>query len=276
MPNPSVSPCAPDSAGIPNRLNYGRQHYVFSPSPNDDVRRTGVIMDGRWVAYLRVSTERQGKSGLGIEAQRAAVNAFLNGGAWSLLSEFVEVESGKRNDRPMLAEALQACRMTGATLLIAKLDRLSRDAHFLIGLQRAGVAFRACDMPEADGFVVGIMAMVAQREREMISARTKAALAVAKARGVKMGGFRGHVPDAALATEARRRSAAEYADTVGPTIEAAHAEGLSLRQIAARMIERGIKTPKGGAWTAASVRAVLLRRQGSGAASPPTVAKMSQ
>lgn len=234
------------------------------------------MMDGRWIAYLRVSTERQGKSGLGIEAQRAAVATFLRGGAWSLLSEFVEVESGKRNDRPMLAEALQACRMTGATLLIAKLDRLSRDAHFLIGLQRAGVAFRACDMPEADGFVVGIMAMVAQREREMISARTKAALAVAKARGVKMGGFRGHIPDPTLATEARRRTAAEYADTVGPVIESAHAEGLSLRQIAARMVERGIRTPKGGAWSAGAVRAVLVRRGVVQPAQCLGVAKMPQ
>lgn len=225
-------------------------------------------MGGKWVAYLRVSTAQQGQSGLGIEAQRAAVQAFLNGGCWTLLGEYVEVESGKRNDRPKLAEALHACRLTGATLLIAKLDRLSRDAHFLIGLQRAGVSFRACDMPEADGFVVGIMAMVAQREREMISARTKAALAAAKARGVKMGGFRGVLPDGRLGAEARRAAAADYAGTVGPTIEALHAQGLSLRQIAAQMAERGIRTPLGGTWTASAVRSVLLRRQAASRATP--------
>src|SRR3982751_4388726 len=142
---------------------------------------------GRYVSYLRVSTDRQGRSGLGLEAQRRAVEDFLNGGRWELIDEFVEVESGKREDRPKLAEALALCRLHNATLVIAKLDRLSRDAAFLLGLQKAGVRFVAADMPEANELVVGIMAVVAQAERKMISARTKAALTAAKARGVRLG-----------------------------------------------------------------------------------------
>src|SRR5829696_8139354 len=108
---------------------------------------------GRFVSYLRVSTDRQGKSGLGLEAQRKAVEDFLNGGRWELVEEFVEVESGKRDDRPKLAEAMARCRLHNATLVIAKLDRLSRDAHFLLGLQKAGVKVIAVDMPEADNFI---------------------------------------------------------------------------------------------------------------------------
>src|SRR5215210_1373416 len=145
------------------------------------------MAQGRFVSYLRVSTDRQGRSGLGLEGQRKAVTDFLNGGRWDLIAEFVEVESGKRDDRPKLAEALALCRLHNATLVIAKLDRLSRDAAFLLGLQKAGVRFVAADMPEANELVVGIMAVVAQAERKMISARTKAALAAAKAKGVQFG-----------------------------------------------------------------------------------------
>jgi DNA invertase Pin-like site-specific DNA recombinase len=124
---------------------------------------------------------------LGLEAQRSAVETFLNGGRWKVINEFVEIESGSRDDRPKLAEALSVCRLHNATLVIAKLDRLSRDAHFLLGLTKAGVRFVAADMPEANEMVVGMMAVVAQAERKMISQRTKAALAAAKARGVKLG-----------------------------------------------------------------------------------------
>ena len=145
---------------------------------------------GNFVSYLRVSTGRQGQSGLGIEAQRAAVTEYLNGGNWQVIKEFVEVESGSRNDRPELAKAMSLCRLRNATLVIAKIDRLSRDAHFLLGLQKSGVRFVAADMPEANEMVVGIMAVVAQAERKMISVRTKSALAAAKARGVKLGGVR--------------------------------------------------------------------------------------
>nr|WP_321182344.1 recombinase family protein [Methylobacterium sp. Leaf122] len=143
-----------------------------------------------FVAYLRVSTQRQGRSGLGLEAQRKAVADFLAGGSWRHVAELVEVESGARDARPRLAEALALCRLHGATLVIAKLDRLSRDAAFLLNLQKAGVRFVAADMPEANELVelvVGIMAVVAQAERKMISARTKAALAAAKAWGVRLG-----------------------------------------------------------------------------------------
>src|SRR5919107_4055060 len=118
------------------------------------------MAEGRFVSYLRVSTDRQGRSGLGLEAQRKAVEDFLNGGRWKLIAEFVEVESGKRDDRPRLKEALALCRLHNAVLVIAKLDRLSRDAHFLLGLQKAGVRFVAADMPEANEILVGIMAGV--------------------------------------------------------------------------------------------------------------------
>jgi DNA invertase Pin-like site-specific DNA recombinase len=145
------------------------------------------MAEGRFISYLRVSTDKQGRSGLGLEAQRKAVADYLNGGRWTLVTEVVEVESGKRADRPKLAEALRLCRLHNATLVIAKLDRLSRDAHFLLGLQKAGVRFVAADMPEANEMVVGIMAVVAQAERKMISHRIKVALAAAKARGQKLG-----------------------------------------------------------------------------------------
>src|SRR5918998_5480233 len=148
------------------------------------------MAEGRFVSYLPVSTARQGKSGLGLEAQRKAVADYLNGGDWKLVAEVVEVESGKNTDRPKLAEALRLCRVHSATLVIAKLDRLSRDAHFLLGLEKAGVDFVAADMPHANRLTVGIMAMVADEERRMISRRTKDALAAAKGRGVTLGGIR--------------------------------------------------------------------------------------
>jgi DNA invertase Pin-like site-specific DNA recombinase len=132
-----------------------------------------------FVGYVRVSTDRQGKSGLGLEAQQAAVDQFVAGRGVDarLLKTFTEVESGKRRDnRPELEAAMHHAKITGSKLLIAKLDRLSRDAHFLLGLQKAGVPFVACDMPDANNLTVGIMALVAQQEREAISQRTKAGL----------------------------------------------------------------------------------------------------
>src|SRR4051794_13068985 len=141
---------------------------------------------GKFVSYLRVSTKRQGESGLGLEAQRKAVSDFLNGGNWQLVEEQVEVESGKHDhNRPALRKALEACKVYGATLVIARLDRLSRNAHFLTGLHDAGIKFVATDTPEANERT--IMAAVAQAERRMISERTKAALQAAKARGVELG-----------------------------------------------------------------------------------------
>jgi DNA invertase Pin-like site-specific DNA recombinase len=224
---------------------------------------------GKFVSYLRVSTERQGRSGLGLEAQRNAVTEHLNGGDWELLSEFVEVESGRRNDRPKLAEALHRARVTGATLLIAKLDRLSRDAHFLLGLERAGIEFVACDMPHANRLTVGIMALVAEQEREAISQRTRAALAAAKARGTKLGnpnganvlrGVGAGKPGWTAGAEGNKRSAEEFASRVLPVIVDIRAGGTSsLEGIAAELNARGILTPRRGAWYPASVKRVLAR-----------------
>ena len=127
------------------------------------------MAEGKFVSYLRVSTARQGRSGLGLEAQRQAVTDWLDGGRWTLVKEFVEVESGKHADRPQLEKALQLCRLLGAKLIIAKLDRLSRDVHFLTGLEKAGIEFVCADMPEANRLTIHIMAVMAQHEREAIS-----------------------------------------------------------------------------------------------------------
>src|SRR5215472_8539959 len=146
---------------------------------------------GKYIAYYRVSTERQGKSGLGLDAQRTAVIDYLNGGGWKLLGEFTEVETGKGRNalarRPQLKAAIEVCRKQKATLLIAKLDRLARNVHFISGLMESGVEFVAVDMPMANRLTVHILAAVAEHEREMISARTKAALQAAKAKGTKLG-----------------------------------------------------------------------------------------
>ncbi|MCB5945839.1 recombinase family protein [Acidocella sp. KAb 2-4] len=218
------------------------------------------MADGKFISYLRVSTAKQGQSGLGLEAQRAAIAGYLNGGQWALLQEFVEVESGKDNDRPQLVAAFEACRLTGAKLLIAKLDRLSRDAHFLLGLDKAGVEFVAVDMPNANRLTVHLMAVIAQGEREMISARTKAALAAAKERGTVLGGFRGGPKvDHRQGTAALVKRADDFAARVGPMIAGMKAEGLSLGEIAARLNERQIRTARGGAWVAMTVKRALDR-----------------
>ena len=224
---------------------------------------------GKHVAYYRVSTGKQGRSGLGLEAQREAVRTYLNGGKWELVSEFTEVESGKRHEnRPKLQEALELCKLTGATLIVAKLDRLSRDAAFLLTLQNAGARFVCADMPDANSLTVGIMALVAQQEREAISSRTKAALAAAKARGVKLGGSRDTPPPPpphALgnkeSAKARTAKSIDHAKSVMNEIERARDAGAqSLRQIAAVLNDRGINTPRpGGKWQAAQVKAVIER-----------------
>jgi DNA invertase Pin-like site-specific DNA recombinase len=171
------------------------------------------MTSGKFVAYYRVSAQRQGKSGLGLDAQRSAVQEYLNGGNWRIVAEYTEVESGKRKDRPMLGDALKACRIHGAKLVIAKLDRLARNAHFLLGLQEAGVEFIAVDMPTVNRMVVGILALVAEDEAKRISERTKAALAAAKRRGVKLGGIlEGHKPFSAKASMAGVRARVERAN----------------------------------------------------------------
>ncbi|WP_316232894.1 recombinase family protein [Bradyrhizobium sp. SZCCHNPS2010] len=225
------------------------------------------MAEGAFVSYCRVSTARQGKSGLGLEAQREAVSRYLNGGQWSLVAEFTEVESGKRNDRPELAKALRACRVYGAKLVIAKLDRLSRDAHFLLGLEKAGVDFVAADMPHANRLTVGIMAMVADEERRMISQRTKAALAAAKKRGVQLGGDRG----AKLSRTARQAGrdaqaarATERAADLGPIIRDLEANGItSLNGLAKALTQRMVPTPRGSnTWSAVQVARMIARLRG--------------
>ncbi|ACL62537.1 recombinase family protein [Methylobacterium nodulans] len=210
----------------------------------------------RYVSYLRVSTGRQGRSGLGLEAQRAAVAAHAAGGR--IVAELVEVESGRRADRPELGRAHRA------TLVVAKLDRLARDAHFLLGLHKAGVDFVACDMPSANRLTVGIMALVAEEEATLISARTKAALAAAKARGVKLGGFRGRAGTAreiAIANAARNAKADAFAANLAPVLGRLDPDGrLLLRELAAALDAEEIPTATGrGRWTAAGVRRVRAR-----------------
>ena len=222
------------------------------------------MAEGRFVSYLRVSTQKQGASGLGLEAQRQAVADFLNGGKWHLVKELVEIESGKVDERPKLAEAMALCRIHNATLVIAKLDRLSRDAHFLLGLQKAGVRFVAADMPEANEMIVGIMAVVAQAERKMISARTKAALSAAKARGTKLGGDRGNLTDEirvrgrSNGLDVRQGAARRRSSDLAPVIEDIRAMGISsARGMAAELNARGIPTARGGLWSAIQVQRVL-------------------
>lgn len=221
----------------------------------------------RAVAYYRVSTDKQGRSGLGLEAQREAVRAFLDGNGWPPLAEFTEVESGKRDDRPELAKALEACRLYKATLVIAKLDRLSRDAHFLLGLEKSGVDFVACDMPHANRLTVRIMAVVADEERQMISARTKAALAAAKARGTTLGGFKGYSPseeDRTKALQARWDKAMAQVALLAPKIEELQRAGVtSLSGIAKALNEQGITTDRGGQWHPTSVARLLEKLENS-------------
>lgn len=231
-----------------------------------------------FVAYARVSTERQGRSGLGLEAQEAAIRAFLRPGDTLLTPTFVEVESGRRADRPELAKALSRCRATGATLLVAKLDRLSRNARFLLsvveGTGDAGVIF--LDVPTLPAgpigkFMLTQMAAVAELEAGLIASRTKAALAAAKARGKTLGGVRPgqRVPDAeagrrgaAASVEARQRKADHAAHRALPVVAQMRAEGASLTAIAEALQARGVSTPrKGGTWTATAVRRVLLRTE---------------
>lgn len=220
---------------------------------------------GAFISYLRVSTAKQGQSGLGLDAQRKAVTDFLNGGRWSPIAEYVEIESGANDERPKLAEALARCRLHNATLVIAKLDRLSRDAAFLLGLQKAGVRFVATDMPEANEMVVGIMAVVAQAERKMISARTKAALQAAKARGVKLGGDRGNLPQVAekgrvAGLKVRKRRVEQRAADLAPIIAELRVGGAtSLRKVAEGLNARHIPAPRGSRWSAVQVQRLGLQ-----------------
>lgn len=219
----------------------------------------------RFVAYYRVSTDKQGRSGLGLEAQQEAVRRHLNGGSWELISEVTEVESGKRADRPKLTEALRLCRLYGATLIIAKIDRLARNVAFISNLMESGVDFIAVDFPTANRLTVHILAAVAEHEAKAISERTKAALAAAKARGTKLGGDRGrfmqvrHLGNSVSAT-VRSERADRRASDLAPIIRELLASGMSMRAVARELSRRGIRTPQGKTeWTGPQVSNVLDR-----------------
>jgi len=222
----------------------------------------GMIMaTGKFIAYYRVSTQKQGQSGLGLEAQQAAVLNYLNGGNWELIDKFTEVETGKGANalekRPQLKAALAACRKQGATLIIAKLDRLARNVHFVSGLLESGVEFVAADMPQANKVMIQMHAVMSEWERDQISARTKAALSAAKARGVKLG-----VAGAANLKsniEERRAAADAFAGKLRGVIEGMKARGQSQRAMVAELNGLGIKTARGGEWSLIQLQRVMAR-----------------
>ena len=213
----------------------------------------------RYTPYYRVSTQKQGNSGLGLDAQRAAVRAFVPDLA-QLGTEFVEIESGKKNQRPQLLAAIAEARRVGATLLIAKLDRLSRNAGFIFALRDSGVDFVCCDMPDANTLTVGLFAVIAQHERETISKRTKDALAVKKARGIKLGSPANFTPaviaqgQAAMQANAREHQANRQAARLAGLLRA---QGYTLWQIAAELNQAGYHTRRGNAFHATTVQRLL-------------------
>lgn len=227
-------------------------------------------MAERFVAYMRVSTARQGASGLGLEAQRETITRHIGQG--ELLAEFVEVESGKVDERPQLRAALAMCRRQRATLVFAKLDRLARSVRFIAELMESGVEFVACDLPAANRLTLHIMAAMAEHEREMISQRTKAALAAKKARGEALGfanpkrtdaqscGEKGRDKAVIASAAVRGEKADARAADIHPVIEDVQTTGItSLRGIADELNRRGERTARGGLWKAESVRRVLHR-----------------
>ena len=222
-------------------------------------------MESKFVSYCRVSTRQQGESGLGLDAQSEAIQRHLQGAGGVLIAEYVEVESGKRNDRPELMKALAHCEITKATLIVAKLDRLSRDSHFITGLQAAKIPFIVCDFPFANEFTITVFAALAQYERELISARTKEALA----RSVKPKGVMGKTnlcphseAGRILGRQKRKIKADEFAEKIRPVIEQYYnAEGGNLCKTATALTLNHYLTAKGNPWTAQGVKNVLLRGQ---------------
>lgn len=213
----------------------------------------------KFISYYRVSTKRQGESGLGLEAQQATVKGFLKPGD-SLIAEFVEVESGKRNDRPKLMEAIDLAKRESATLLIAKLDRLSRNAAFIFALRDSAVEFKACDLPDANTLTIGIFATLAQHERELISQRTKAALAAKKARGEDW--QRHKLTDEArqLGVIARQEKARQNVENrrAAELAQLYRQQGMGYQRIADQLNRHGHKTRNGAAFKAMSVKRLLL------------------
>jgi len=225
-------------------------------------------MEKKFISYLRVSTSRQGASGLGESAQKEAITDFIKRYNGKVLDEFTEVESGKGDgsNRPQLLKALEACRRTGATLIIAKLDRLSRNVAFISSLMESGVDFTACDFPQANRLTIHVLAAVAEHEREMISNRTKEALRAAKSKGVKLGSPQNLTNEAAqkgrkLGVEIRKLKADRFALDMFPTIQDLMNQGLSLKKTAEELNRTGILTPSGqaGSWTHTTVKNVINR-----------------
>lgn len=217
----------------------------------------------RYVAYFRVSTQKQGRSGLGLEAQKEAVAQHVRRDGGKVVAEFREVESGKRADRPQLALALERCRLTRSTLIVAKLDRLTRDVAFLCRLRDSGVDFVAVDNPHATPLTVTILIAVAEEERRLASVRTKAALQAAKARGVKLGNPNGAqafgARSRAGAVEALKAKADSFAQSLSGIVRPLLEAGLSLRKVAERLNAEGIVTAQGKAWQANSVKRLADR-----------------
>jgi DNA invertase Pin-like site-specific DNA recombinase len=232
-----------------------------------------LVAKGKFVSYLRVSTDKQGRSGLGLEAQRMAVESYFNGGRWTLIAEYVDAESGKRNDRPKLAKALAHAKAIGATLVFAKLDRLTRNVDLLRSLVASDVDLVFCDLPHVPPgamgrFLLTQMASVAELEAGLISERTKAALAAAKARGVKLGNpngaraLKGKQVGNKQAVAAVRANAEHRAANLRAIVDDLRSQGfISARTIAAQLNERGILTPRGGSWHPTSAARLLSRLQ---------------
>lgn len=219
------------------------------------------MANGNYVAYYRVSTARQGVSGLGLDAQRTLVSGYLNGGKWRLVGEFTEVETGKGADavakRPQLREALAMCKKRNATLVIAKLDRLARNVHFVTGLMETGIDFKAADMPHADKVMIQMYAVMAEWERDQISKRTKEALAAAKARGVVLGaaGPANLKPN----IEARQRAADDFAKGLSRVIKGFQSSGLTQRAMVDELNRLGVKTSRGKDWSLTQLQRTLSR-----------------
>lgn len=228
--------------------------YTGKPSFTRIQGHLGAPFSINCVAYYRVSTGRQGRSGLGLDAQRQSVAEFVAIKGWILVGEFTEVESGKRNDRPRLNEAIEEAKRIKGKLVIAKLDRLARNVHFISGLMETGVDFLAVDLPTADRFMLHVYAAMAEEEGRRISQRTKAALAVAKARGIVLG-----VNGKALA-ERHKAEAKVFASTLAPVIAAVIADGhTNVRAITNALNERAFPSREGGRWHLRSVHALLRR-----------------
>jgi DNA invertase Pin-like site-specific DNA recombinase len=208
-----------------------------------------------FVAYSRVSTVKQGESGLGLEAQRFAVQDFMVRNGGEMVREFVEIESGRKANRPELVLALDYCRKHRATLLIAKLDRLARNVHFISGLMEAGVNFTALDMPQADRFMLHVYAAMAEEEARRISQRTKGALQAAKARGVTLGA------NAKRLSKERRAAADKFAQRIGPRLLELKCAGQSVRSIAGILNQEKVPAFAGGRWHPTAVARVSSRYQ---------------